>query len=607
MIARVCGKHTELNQGISETVARSVATEGQRGMVRGSSENARFGFAVFFGLAAVIFAILAVIGTVRSYSLVPYYDMWDDDLDFYLKVHSGDWSAWWVLHYQHRIVLARLIFWIDFACFGGRGIFSLVATYLSIGMVGILFALIWRERSRGRHIYILFFIEAWIFSWSQRQNLTWAFQSQFILAQMLPLAALYFAHLSASRANKSTLYFVLATLCGVLAVGSMANGVLALPATAVFALIVGMRFRRVFFLITLSIVELVLYFQHFSFLKSPSMPAGTNAGTLLHLIRYIEYVLIYLGSPFVLLLDPAGSVPLAIRLGELLAAFLIILSSLAFFQTLRRADRATLTVALVVFIFYIIATAAITAAGRLEMGLKFALSSRYVTPALYGWAAALLLFWPAITKSNGSRNLWLAFFAVLLCVFMFPQQLQALAGQRGMLFQREVAALSLELQIEDVNQINVVHGAPLNDTDAVMRIAKQAQQQHLSVFGYPPIKDAHLLLGTTNKVRPPVECRGHWDSTDIIPNVPQYLRVRGWVFDSSSISAPGLVYLVDKTNKIMGLGFVGEPRGDVAQVDGKKAMYSGFKGYLWSGTKGQGISVVSPVQGCTLPAVTVRF
>lgn len=37
---------------------------------------------------------LAVVGGVRAYSPVPYWDMWDGYIGFFLRVADGDFSIW---------------------------------------------------------------------------------------------------------------------------------------------------------------------------------------------------------------------------------------------------------------------------------------------------------------------------------------------------------------------------------------------------------------------------------------------------------------------------------------------------------------------------------
>jgi hypothetical protein len=158
-----------VRQGKAEIKSSLLASSTAKTVSR-FTETISTGLTILFSLVAVLFFVLAVIGTVRNYSPVPWLDMWDDYIGFYLRLHAGDWGAWWAQHNEHRIVLARMFFWVDVACFHGNGIFSLVVIYIFALAVGALFAEIWREQSQGQDLYILFFVEAWIFSWTQKQN-----------------------------------------------------------------------------------------------------------------------------------------------------------------------------------------------------------------------------------------------------------------------------------------------------------------------------------------------------------------------------------------------------------------------------------------------------
>ena len=549
---------------------------------------------LLFGLCAALFFIFSVIGTVRNYSPVPWWDMWDDYIGFYLRAHAGVWGAWWAQHNEHRIILARLFFWIDIKYFHGNGIFCLVVIYVFALAVGLIFAKIWREQSQGQDLYILLFVEAWIFCWMQQENFTWAFQSQFILAQLLPLAALYFLHLSLARPNKTEIYFAAATVCGILAVGSMANGVLALPAMAVYA-VMTRNLRRATFFVALSVIEIVFYFQNFS-TASPTLPGGITR----HLGGFIEFFLRYLGGPFIALI---GFKHGAIIIGELAGGVLVLISAVALVANLRRAKRASLPLALVTFILYIMATAAITAAGRLSFGLHEALASRYQTPALYVWAAALLLYWPAIVKSVQFRNVFSMFLAALLFFVMLPRQVQALAMHREMQYQRELGALALELQINDEDRILQLYPGPKLALD----LAYQARQQHLSIFGIPPLRDANLLLGQKIKTGLSKQCPGHMDSFDVIPDAPDYVRVDGWLYDGKRVTTPERVILINQTDEILGIGLLGAWRVDVAHVYSRRALYSGFEAYLSAKANGQRIAILEPGDACHTPFMIAKF
>ena len=549
---------------------------------------------ILFGLCAGLFFILAVIGTVHNYSPVPFWDMWDDYLGFYLRAHAGMWDAWWAPHNEHRIVLARLFFWIDIKYFHGNGIFSLVVIYVFALAVGLIFAKIWKEQSDGQDLYILFFVEAWIFCWIQKENLTWAFQSQFILAQLLPLAALYFLHLSLARPNKKEIYFAAATICGILAVGSMANGVLALPAMALYA-VMTRTLRRATFFVALSVIEIVFYFQNFN-TASPRL-TGEITG---HIWGFIEFFLRYLGGPFIALI---GFKHGAIVIGEFAGAILVLISAVALVANLRRAERPSLPLALVTFILYIMATAAITAVGRLSFGLHEALASRYQTPALYVWAAALLLYWPPVAKSVQIRNVVSFFLAALLFCVMLPRQVQALAMQREMQYQRELGALALELQIHDDDRIREVDPR----TKLVLEIADQARQQHLSIFGIPPLGDANLILGQKIKTGLSRQCPGHMDLFHVIPDAPGDVRVDGWLYDGKPVTTPKRVLLINQSGEILGIGLLGAWRADVAHAYGRKASYSGFEAYLSAKANGQRIAILGPGDACHSPFMVARF
>src|SRR5512141_66251 len=65
---------------------------------------------------------LAIIGTFRAYSPVPYMDMWDAYVNFFIQVQDGGGlHPWWLPHNEHRLVLTRLFCWSDLAWLDGAG------------------------------------------------------------------------------------------------------------------------------------------------------------------------------------------------------------------------------------------------------------------------------------------------------------------------------------------------------------------------------------------------------------------------------------------------------------------------------------------------------
>ncbi len=74
--------------------------------------------------AAAAFAglmmILVGIGQYHSFTVVPIWDMWNGEVEFFMKARGGDLLAWFGQHNEHRITLARLLFWADLDWFGIR-------------------------------------------------------------------------------------------------------------------------------------------------------------------------------------------------------------------------------------------------------------------------------------------------------------------------------------------------------------------------------------------------------------------------------------------------------------------------------------------------------
>ena len=209
---------------------------------------------------------MVVVGGFRHFSAVPYWDMWGGTIQFYFNVMEGDSSVWWAQHNEHRPVLARLLFWIDFYFFDGLSIFLIITNYLLTAMAALVFWLFLRDMQpgqavTGREIATGLLITAWLFLWCQSENFTWAFQSQFFMAQLLPLAALLWLARSMHNTRWS---FTLACLLGVLSAGTMANGVLALPLMFCCALILRLPPLRSAILFGLSVVVITIYFDEFT-------------------------------------------------------------------------------------------------------------------------------------------------------------------------------------------------------------------------------------------------------------------------------------------------------------------------------------------------------
>lgn len=540
-----------------------------------------------FLFLAMVFVALAIIGGIRGYSPVPFWDMWDGYLGFYVKVMSGDVSAWWAQHNEHRIVLARLFFWLDFVLFSGQGWFLVVINYLFQAVVCLVFWTIWKEIKDEKHNWIGFFLIAWLFWWIQKNNLEWGFQSQFILAQLLPLAALYFLHRSVHAEMGLNKWFVLAVALGILSTGSMANGVLALPIMTLYAMLTRLGLRRIAILGGASILMLGLYFFDY---VAPAGHGSLGQAIRTNPIGLMHYVVVYVGGAF-----SFGNRTIGVWTATVAGVFLVGSSCVFALRVLAKPKEATLQLALLAFILYIGGTALGTAGGRLIFGIEQALESRYMTPSLMAWSALVILYLPQINSLRLSvqNKLWVCF--AILLLLMLPKQLESLGSKKDRNFDRQLAALAVEMGVKDDAQIQHVFPS----VPWIMSIAERPIAENWSIFSMAPFKDKHELLRTQLNVGNAGDpCNGAIDEVSTIDGDSQYLKLRGWIFDPIQNKVPEYALMVDAEGTVFGVLLAGFDRMDVANAISPKARYSGAKGYLLSGARSKELRIFVPDSTC---------
>lgn len=526
------------------------------------------------GVVAGLMVIFAIIGGVRNYSAIPYWDMWGGVVGFLLKVKEGDHSIWWSLFNEHRIVLARIVFFIDSKFFDGLNYFSIVVNYVLLALAGFVFILFlnnlnYREAVGCRRYFVFIFtLISWVFLWTQSENMHWAFQSQFILAQMLPLVAMY--ALAKSVETNCSKYFIFAVFMGILSVGAMANGVLCFPIMFAYALYFRIGIFRIGFLLFAAVLFPLVYFYDFH------VPAGHGhiVSSLMEMPKqYLCYVLMYMGSPFHYLVGRGvfGNVT-AILFG----ASFIVLWLYLLYKECRKTTRSPYVFALLFFAGYIVATAIGTAGGRVVFGVDQALSSRYTTPSVMAWAALAISARGLYANMNRKASMILTCGVVFLTVLMFAFQIKALRSVRDVMFVRNQAALALALNVHDSDYIHSL----FSDVDYTMNYARQAAVNGVTVFSQPPFVRMKNSLGKSISVNAKGKCLGAVDHVSIVQDDPDFIRVDGWIYYPLGEKSPSIVEVVNSKNIISGYLSVGRRRDDVVLRQGDGAQYSGFGGYV---------------------------
>ncbi len=544
---------------------------------------------LLFLIAALLFVGLAVVGGGRAYSPVPFWDMWPGYLEFFTKISDGDWGAWWAQHNEHRIVLARVFFWLDLTLLGGQGWFLVLVNYGLLMLVCALIFFVWKEVEPDKDkSWIGYFLMAWLFFWNQNENLVWGFQSQFILAQLLPLASFYFLHLSCHGERLKSRFFALSIVTGIMSIGSMANGVLTLSLMLVFALIVRMEWRKTLWIGVLATICVGLYFYEY---KATEGHGSLGQTILTNPIGLLHYVAIYVGGPFSL-----GNRPIGLWAATVAGIFLVFASMYFSWRVLSANRQDSLQVALLMFILFVGGTALGTGGGRLIFGVDQALASRYLTPSLMAWAAFFILCYInyLTIKNWAKKKLWIVLLGLL--VLMLPQQLRALKPQTEMLYERRMAALALELGIKDQTQIKSV----FISADWTLDIAAKPVDRNYSIFGMEPYKDLRQKMGaTSNGAGAGLKaCQAYLDFVEPVQNDPRFIKIRGWLWSEDGVGKSEIVEISDAHHQIKGFGLSGQYRPDLVKKFNQNAAGSGFKAYVLNDRQGDDLIIKSTNFNC---------
>jgi hypothetical protein len=522
----------------------------------------------YFCFFAILFVGLTIVGGFKNYSSIPYWDMWNGYLGFYTKFSSGDWSALWAQHNEHRIVLARIFFWLDIRYFHGQGWLLIIVNYLLLSFATAVIVMAGKKLLKQREDqYLLWFLVAWMFFWSQHDNLTWGFQSQFFLAFLLPLVSILLLWQSHQSSKSDVLYFNLSLLTGVACVGSMANGFIAIPLLFVYSLFLKVSWRRSLLLFIFSLLFLSLYFHGYQ-----SQPGH---GSLITAIKtdffgLFRYMASYLASPFAAVIGHHSLRPVL----EVLGFFVIFFTAYQLVKNYIEGKVESLNFALLTFVVYVIATAFVTAGGRLIFGLDQALSGRYTTPAIMVWSIVFLIL--AQLAKNRKNMITIGLATLLLC--MLPFQIKAMQNKTSDLTERSIGALALALNIEDEDQIKSIFPS----AKWGLELSKVPREKGYSIFGYGDIfslvnftKLKHTGMNSDNNKK----CEGLIENVAIKKSYDEnFLFIIGWVNTNNSGNIP--IYLSDRSGHSVGVGFIGIQRTDIQKKFKIQNKNTGFKAYI---------------------------
>jgi hypothetical protein len=525
------------------------------------AEGLRWAPAGLFVLAALLIVVDTVGMVVRTYSPLPYWDQWDSLMDYQVWRHGNFTLAHlFALHNEHRLAVPRLIFWADYALAGGTNKLNLTLIGLiQAAHAALLLSLIGRGRWRAPSTWIVAAaVVALLLSISQWENLTWGFQSQFVGVFALATGA-YVLMAKAAGADgwrRSGLFAAALTLL-FLATFSMANGLVA--ASIAIALCLGLRAPWWMAAGTAVYVALagLFYFHDYHAVNDHS----DLAYALAHPWDYVIYFFGFLGNLAgdQLLWQPRGLPPQVWPAATILGALGAVLGAAAVLLVALRKETDRLQAVLVAVMLFVLATALVTAVGRLNFGLWQAYSSRYRTPTAIFWAAQLIFWyraaWPPLAVAR--RVATVAAACALAGLILLQQAVKPDLYDKAEGVHRTEGAL-----LSRVADINALNGAFPRGGEVFVR-AEILREYDKSIFTEARSDWLGKSLSAVGSMEPN-GCKGAFDVVTRSPfGVLDGVRAEGWAWDLAARRAARDVVLANGRDKVVGFGRSGVRRPDV--------------------------------------------
>ncbi len=486
------------------------------------------------GVGAAVASAYLVFST---YSPLPNWDEWA--LFDHLTTHQG-WSlGWlWAQHNEHRFLFSKLFFLIDVYAFHGRQAFLLACIFAvqlvqlallsySLRVLGDLRGAAWRTGT-GLIAYC-------VFCPTQQENFVWGFELNFVLPAAMATCSLLALLLHSRRPGAWRL--VVCIGAATVATWSLSNGMLLWPLLLVLAL--WLRRRRTAVAVLLAAAANIACFMYHY--QLPSAPSG-RLGAWEFPGETLKYFLVYFGSTW--LRHPSGWAAVGIGATGVCAAALAI-----GYVVRQRRSALLLPLELAGLMGFCIATAAITASGRLHLGVAQAAASRYQTFALLFWCSLGLsaLFYLA----RNSKRLAAAS-AVLLAIFLgFATQVR-LPFIDAQWHQVRLSLISAAL-ISGVHDPAVLTQA-YPAANIVLRDAEYMKQHRLSIFAGSEYSQFGQPLTSVYRLTSPERCSGYISSSQPEPSdAGEGMRLAGFAWDRERQAAVRSVVAVSQ-GVISGLG-----------------------------------------------------
>ena len=462
----------------------------------------------------------------------------------------------WQQHNEHRLLIPKLFLALDLRFFAAKQKLLLAAIF-GIQLLE-WWLLCWSMRSlggwRGAQWRTGAGLAAFcLFCPSQWENLTWGFQTCFVLPGLFATLSFVSLLLYWDRSQRhiagAAKFVILSVIAAIAGICSLANGLLLLPMLLLAAAVLRLRYSVLVTYATTALISIAFYFHNYARPPQSSNPIASARSPL----KLIEYVATYFGSSWTygnswthhsLALAPCiGFVGLAIA-AVFLWRFCRPEKEARPFHTL-----------LLLLILFCVGTAFLTALGRVADGNSQAFASRYQTISLLFWWCVGCFVLSAAKQSG--KQLLLTLAQVLIVAVLLRGALLVrypLHEAREHAFEQRSTAAALMTSVDDRQQIE--HTFP--DASYVLSVVPYMRGHRLSIFSEPNPVDQNAFMEDLFQVANSGACQGEVQSVDSINTAAAwYLRISGWAWDRNA-SRPAEEIIAASNGKVVGLGAMGD-------------------------------------------------
>ena len=537
---------------------------------------------------------------VRMYSPIPFWDDWSGYINFYLEEKAGK-ANFWSQYSEHRLVISRILTWIDFHLLDGLRwpilcIYFICILFTWILILKILFLKVnfISRTSRDRLFVMTLPVTLFLFSFIQYENFEFAMNAGFYCSLVLPLSGLYLQFYLYSKnypRNTEIIFHVSAFLCFITAPLALANGLIAPFIGAISIYFMGKSLRGLFLYLASGSIIAYIYFWNYS---SVTVHADPFESLIHHFPLVIKFSITLIGSPFVKL---TNSYFLSAGIATVEVIVLLVATIKIFRSKYKTLNERNLDIAIVLMAYFCLFSATVTALGRVNFGNGQALASRYSSISLLFSSLIWLLLCEYFRRSSRSRRSQLIIFTTLLVITFFNSQIKERPYQALRNFQLNTSALAIQLGIEDKN----IFASVFPNSATPFTLGGVMIKEHKTILGSEIMRDWPRFIDQNDSSISVAKCYGWIDQIE--PSVvDRYRKISGW-YDSKKVTAGqyGLIRLIDKKDRIVGLAIHGAPRGDAADFLGSPNENIGYVGFILNSTEIDDIRISNANIRCDRP------